>query len=147
MRALIQRVEYAKVDVEGKTVADISHGLLVFLGVGVRDTVEDVDWMVKKVPNLRIFEDEKGKMNRSLLEVNGEMLVVSQFTLYGDCKRGRRPSFSNAAPAEKAREFYELFCDEVEKMYRLEVKRGIFQAEMKVSLLNDGPVTLLVEGK
>ncbi len=147
MRALIQRVEHAQVDVDGKTVAKIGKGMLVFLGIGNQDTEDGVDWMVNKIPNLRIFEDETGKMNKSLLDVKGQILVVSQFTLYGDCSRGRRPSFSNAAPPQKARELYERFCDEIEQKYPLKVERGIFQAEMKVSLLNDGPVTLMVETK
>ncbi len=147
MRAVVQRVSWAQVEVEGKMVGRIDKGLLIFLGVEKEDTIKDLEWMVKKIPNLRIFEDENGKMNESLLNVNGEMLVVSQFTLYGDCRRGRRPSFSSAALPEKAKKMYEDFCEMVKESYNIKVEKGVFQADMKVSLLNDGPVTLLVDSK
>ncbi|WP_036221829.1 D-aminoacyl-tRNA deacylase [Mesoaciditoga lauensis] len=147
MRAVVQRVNWAKVEVEEKIVGEIKKGLLVFLGVGQEDTQKDLEWMVNKIPNLRVFEDEDEKMNKSLMDIKGEMLVVSQFTLYGDCRRGRRPSFSSAAPADKAKKMYEDFCDMVEKAHGIKVEKGVFQADMKVSLLNDGPVTLLLESK
>ncbi len=148
MRAVVQRVTNAKVEVKQETVGEIDKGILVFLGVGKDDTCDDLLWMVKKIPNLRIFEDENGKMNRSLVDINGDILVVSQFTLYGDCRRGRRPSFSNAAPLDVAKKMYEEFCARLSEKYNsLKVSRGVFQADMKVILANDGPVTLLLDSK
>ncbi len=148
MRAVIQRVEHTKVEVEQKVVGEIEKGLLVFLGIGSEDTKKDLEWMVNKIPNLRIFEDDQGKMNRSLLDAEGSMLVISQFTLYGNCQKGRRPSFSNAAPPEVAKELYDEFCVTISKKHPLlKVAQGIFQADMKVSLINDGPVTLLLDSK
>ena len=148
MRAVVQRVEHAKVEVEQKIVGEVEKGLLVFLGVDNNDTDKDIGWMVKKIPNLRIFEDNQGKMNRSLLDVKGDVLVISQFTLYGDCRKGRRPSFSNAAPPKAAKELYDEFCVTLSKTHpSLKVAKGIFQADMKVSLINDGPVTLLLDSK
>ncbi len=148
MRAIVQRVESAKVDVKGETVGSIGRGILLFLGVGNDDKKEDTGWMVKKIPNLRIFEDEDGKMNRSLLDFEGGILVISQFTLYGDCRRGRRPSFSDAASPDFAKTMYEEFCDLLsEENPNLKIERGVFQAEMKVHLTNDGPVTLLLDSK
>ncbi len=148
MRVVLQRVERAKVEVGQKTVGEIEKGLLVFLGVENNDTGKDIEWMVKKIPGLRIFEDDQGKMNRSLLDVKGSMLVISQFTLYGDCRKGRRPSFSRAAPPEVAKELYDEFCATLPKKYpSLKIAKGIFQTDMKVSLINDGPVTLLLDSK
>ncbi len=148
MRAVVQRVEHAKVEVKQKIVGEIEKGLLVFLGVDNNDTDKDIGWMVKKVPNLRVFEDDQGKMNRSVLDVKGDMLVISQFTLYGDCRKGRRPSFSNAASPEVAKELYDEFCVILSKTHpSLKVAKGVFQADMKVSLINDGPVTLLLDSK
>jgi D-tyrosyl-tRNA(Tyr) deacylase len=143
MRAVIQRVTQACVEVDEGLASEISHGLLVLLGVSKLDTEADADFLAAKILNLRIFEDNQGKMNRSLLDTGGSMLVVSQFTLYGDCRKGRRPSFDDAAPAEQARALYEHFVTIARRNLRVET--GIFQAHMKVSLTNDGPVTLIVE--
>ncbi|AEH51133.1 D-aminoacyl-tRNA deacylase [Pseudothermotoga thermarum] len=146
MRAVVQRVHRAAVAVDGKTVGSIGKGLLVLVGVGIRDTEADLDWMCDKIINLRIFEDENGKMNLSLLDVKGELLVVSQFTLYGDCRKGRRPSFSEAAPVERGKELYDLFVKKLkEKLPKVE--QGIFGAHMEVELVNDGPVTLLLDSE
>jgi D-tyrosyl-tRNA(Tyr) deacylase len=144
MRALLQRVTEARVTVDGRVTGEIGAGLLVLLGVSKLDTEADAEFVAQKVLNLRIFEDQNGKMNRSLLDTGGAMLVVSQFTLYGDCRKGRRPSFDDAAPAEQARALYEHFVA-VARRSTLRVETGIFQAHMVVSLVNDGPVTLIVE--
>ena len=146
MRAVVQRVKEAKVVVEGKTVGEIGHGLLVFLGVEQADEIEDAEYLVAKIINLRIFKDDEQKFNRSLIDVKGEMLVVSQFTLLGDCRKGRRPSFSDAAPPEKAQKLYEEFMKLVAKN-TITVASGEFQAMMDVSLVNDGPVTMLLDSK
>ena len=146
MRAVVQRVKEAKVVVEGKTVGEIDHGLLVFLGVEQADEIEDAEYLASKIVNLRIFKDDEQKFNRSLIDVKGEMLVVSQFTLLGDCRKGRRPSFSDAAPPEKAQKLYEDFMELVTKN-NITVASGEFQAMMDVSLVNDGPVTMLLDSK
>ncbi|MEE9504432.1 MAG: D-aminoacyl-tRNA deacylase [Thermodesulfobacteriota bacterium] len=146
MRAVVQRVKEAKVVVEGKTVGEIGHGLLVFLGVEQADEIEDAGYLVSKIINLRIFKDNEQKFNLSLVDVKGEMLVVSQFTLLGDCRKGRRPSFSDAAPPEKAQKLYEDFMKLVAKN-NITVASGEFQAMMDVSLVNDGPVTMLLDSK
>ncbi len=125
-------------------VAQIGIGILVFLGVGIHDSTKDADYLAQKISNLRIFEDEKGKMNRSLIETGGDMLVVSQFTLLADCRKGRRPSFVQAAPPEKANQLYEHFVTQV-RQKGIEVATGRFQAMMAVSLINHGPVTLILE--
>ncbi len=143
MRALLQRVTEARVTVDRAVTGEIGAGLLVLLGVSKLDTEADAEFVAQKVLNLRIFEDEQGKMNRSLIDTGGAMLVVSQFTLYGDCRKGRRPSFDDAAPAEEARALYEHFVAEARRSVRVET--GVFQAHMSVSLINDGPVTLIVE--
>jgi D-tyrosyl-tRNA(Tyr) deacylase len=144
MRAVVQRVTCAKVQVETRVAGEIAAGLLVLLGVAKDDTPGDADFLAAKIAQLRIFNDGAGKMNRSVLDVGGAVLAVSQFTLYGDCRKGRRPSFDHAAPAELARQLYERF---VESMRRegAHVETGVFQAHMAVSLVNDGPVTLIVE--
>jgi D-aminoacyl-tRNA deacylase len=144
MRVILQRVSRASVEVDGRIVGEIGGGLLVLLGVAKPDTAADADALVAKILNLRIFADEAGKMNRSILDCTGELLVVSQFTLYGDCSRGRRPGFDSAAPAEQARALYEHFV-EAARRSGLKVETGVFQAHMAVSLVNDGPVTFLIE--
>ena len=144
MRAIIQRVKSASVTVEGKVVSEIRKGLLVFLGVAQEDTPADVDYMASKIANLRIFEDDEGRMNLSLLDIGGEALIVSQFTLYGDCRKGRRPSFIHAARPEKADPLYQAFMDEISRL-GVPVKAGIFQAMMDVELINDGPVTMMLD--
>ncbi len=145
MRAVVQRVTEASVVVDGVTTGAIDAGLLVLLGVGPDDTETENAWLSSKIANLRIFEDAAGKMNRSVLEVGGGVLVVSQFTLFGDCRRGRRPSFVSAAPPEVAEPMYERFCDAMAAQGVARVERGVFGADMKVSLLNDGPVTLVID--
>lgn len=148
MKAVIQRVKESYVKVDEKVVGRIEKGLLVFLGISRDDTEQDLKWMEDKIPNLRIFEDENDKMNKSLLDVGGGLLVISQFTLYGETSRGRRPSFSNAAPADMAKDMYLKFCDDLSKMYpTLKVEMGIFQAKMEVYILNDGPVTIIVDSE
>ena len=144
MRLVIQKVKNAKVDIDGKTVSSIGKGLLVLLGVTHEDTKETVDYLVKKLCKLRVFEDENGKMNLSIKDVEGKLLIVSQFTLYADCSGGNRPSFVNAAKPDLANELYEYFCEKC-KEEQIEVQKGIFGADMKVSLLNDGPVTIILE--
>jgi D-tyrosyl-tRNA(Tyr) deacylase len=144
MRAVIQRVKSASVTVEGEVVSEIRKGLLVFLGVAQEDTLADIDYMANKIANLRIFEDDQGRMNLSILDIDGEALVVSQFTLYGDCRKGRRPSFIHAARPEKADPLYQAFMDEISRL-GVPVKAGIFQAMMDVELINDGPVTMMLD--
>ena len=143
MRLVIQRVSEAKVECNEKIVGKIDKGLLVLLGIKRGDTKEQADYLVKKLLNLRIFEDENEKMNLSIKDVNGELLIVSQFTLYGDTSHGNRPSFIEAELPDKAKLLYEYFCDECRKT--LNVETGIFQQEMKVSLVNDGPTTIIME--
>jgi D-tyrosyl-tRNA(Tyr) deacylase len=144
LRACIQRVSEAKVTVEGTVTGRIGKGLVVLLGVGAADGETQVNWLADKIVGLRVFEDEAGKMNRSLGEVGGAMLVVSQFTLYGDCRRGRRPSFTAAAPPELAERLYEAFVARVREA-GIEVATGRFREHMRVSLVNDGPVTLWID--
>ena len=146
MRAVVQRVKEAKVVVNGKTVGEIGQGLLVLLGVEQKDEKEDADYLVSKIAHLRIFRDSEQKFNRSLIDVKGGMLVVSQFTLLGDCRKGRRPSFTDAALPEKAKELYEYFISSVAKN-NIPVASGEFQAMMDVHLVNDGPVTMLLDSK
>ena len=146
MKALRQRVDRAGVSVDGKITGEIGKGLCVFLGVVHEDTDKDVKWLADKIVNLRIFEDVSGKMNRSVIDENGEVLVVSQFTLCGDCKKGRRPSWTNAAEPTFANSMYEKFVNEIEtKGVRTET--GVFQAHMKVEICNDGPVTLMIDSR
>lgn len=146
MRACVQRVTTASVTVAGEIVGQIEHGLVVLLGVGRQDTPADADYLARKLVALRIFEDEQGKMNRSLAEVSGGMLVVSQFTLWGDCRKGRRPSFVEAAPPEVAERLYAYFVRVVEEL-GVPVATGQFRAHMHVALVNDGPVTLVLDSK
>jgi D-tyrosyl-tRNA(Tyr) deacylase len=146
MRAVVQRVSRASVEVENQIVAEIGKGILVLLGVAAKDEKQDADYLLEKILNLRIFEDIEGKMNLSLLDIAGELLVVSQFTLFGDVRRGRRPSFIDAAPPQKAEELYEYFVSETQK-HLSKVATGKFQAMMDVNLTNDGPVTILIDSK
>lgn len=144
MRALIQRVRSARVEVDDKTVGSCAQGLLIFLGVGQDDTSKNAQVLWDKILHLRIFADAQGKTNLSLADVGGEVLVVSQFTLYADCRKGNRPSFVQAAPAELGRRLYEEFCDLAERDVS-HVGRGVFGADMQVSLTNDGPFTVWLE--
>ncbi|MBW1772578.1 MAG: D-tyrosyl-tRNA(Tyr) deacylase [Deltaproteobacteria bacterium] len=144
MRAVVQRVREAKVEVEGRVVGEIGEGLLAFLGVGEGDTEKDGEYLANKIANLRIFPDEKGLMNLSVVDTGGAVLVVSQFTLWGDCRKGRRPSFAHAARPERANELYEGFMALLGNM-GLRVASGRFQEMMDVHLINDGPVTLLLD--
>lgn len=144
MKIVVQRVKNAQVEVEGKIVGKIKQGFLVLLGVTHGDTKEQADYLVKKLCNLRVFKDENEKMNLGLKDINGELLIVSQFTLYADCSSGNRPSFINAGKPEQAQELYEYFCEKCLEN-NIHVEKGIFGADMKVSLLNDGPVTIIIE--
>ena len=146
MRAVVQRAAEARVEVEGRTTGEIGVGLLILLGVGRDDGPKDADYLVEKIVHLRIFNDDDGKMNRSLLDAKGAMLVVSQFTLYGDVRRGRRPSYTDAAEPEKANALYEYFVERARSM-GLIVETGVFQATMRVSLVNEGPVTILLDSR
>lgn len=146
MRALIQRVRHAKVEVAGKTIGQINGGLLVLLGVTVNDTDKEIDTLVEKIINVRIFSDEQDKMNLSILDTKGELLIVSQFTLYADCKGQRRPSFIHAAPRELAEDMYKKFIQKAAEM-GLKVEQGEFGAMMDISLLNSGPVTIMLDTK
>lgn len=146
MRAVVQRVTHSSVAVEDAIVGSIGPGLMVLLGVAQGDAEHDADYLANKIINLRIFEDDAGKMNRSLLDSGGAMLVVSQFTLLGDCRKGRRPSFTGAAPPETAERLYTYFADQV-RTKGVAVSTGQFRAMMQVSLVNDGPVTLIIESK
>ena len=144
MRAVIQRVRSASVSVDEEIVGTIGRGLVILLGIGVNDTEREAAWLADKTANLRIFEDDEGKMNLSLLDVGGQALVVSQFTLYGDARKGRRPSFTDAAPPEKAEDLYRRYVENLEK-FEIKVQTGRFRAKMLVSLENDGPVTLILD--
>ena len=146
MRAVIQRVRQARVETGGEIAGSIGPGILVLLGISKEDTSAGADYLVDKIINLRIFQDEYGKMNRSLREIGGELLVVSQFTLYGDCSKGRRPSFDRAAPADEARGLYEYFVARA-RASGIRTETGRFQAAMSVHLVNDGPVTLICESQ
>ncbi|QXE89678.1 D-aminoacyl-tRNA deacylase [Geomonas subterranea] len=144
MKAVIQRVKQASVTVEGKVVGEIGPGVLVLLGVEIGDTTSQAEWMAEKIVNLRIFSDDQGKMNLALPDVKGEVLAVSQFTLAGNCSKGRRPSFDTAAAPEDANKLYSYFMGQVWEL-GVPVQSGIFQADMEVSLVNDGPVTFILE--
>ena len=144
MRAVVQRVLSSSVSVDGKTVGKIGKGFNILLGVGEGDSINEVKWMAEKIAHLRIFEDENAKMNLSLQDVKGAALVISQFTLYGDCEKGRRPSFTKAAHQKTAKQLYEDFVAEL-KTFDIPVETGIFQTDMKVEITNDGPVTMIIE--
>ena len=145
MKAVIQRVSEAKVNVGHKTISQIGPGLLVLLAVTHQDNEATAEWLAEKIVNLRIFSDENGKMNLSVKDKKGSLLIVSQFTLYGDVQKGKRPSFIKAAPPEQAENLYNLFIEKVKDSKSISIKSGRFGAMMKVSLVNDGPVTLIVE--
>ena len=147
MKAVIQRVINSDVKIDGKTVGEIGKGFMILLGVMDSDTKSDADKLIKKIPNLRIFEDENGKMNLSCLDVGGEILVVSQFTLCADCSHGRRPSFIKSASPDEANALYEYFVSELKNAGVSRVETGQFGADMKVSLINDGPVTIILDSE
>ena len=146
MRAVVQRVSESKVVVEEKTVGEIGKGILILLGVEQDDTEKDVRYMAEKIANLRIFQDEEGKMNLSTVDVKGSALIISQFTLMGDCRKGRRPSYSTSAKPELAIPLYEMFIKEMQKQ-GVPTQEGVFQAMMDVHLVNEGPVTLMIDSK
>lgn len=146
MRAVVQRVKFSKVEVDGNMIGSINKGLNVLLGISKEDTIEDVKYLKDKILNLRIFEDEEGKMNKSLIDVGGELLVISQFTLYGDCRKGKRPSFIEALGGEEAQKFYNEFVKECKEVLG-NVETGEFGADMKVTIENDGPVTIILDSK
>lgn len=146
MRAVVQRVSEGRVKVEGRITGEINKGFVVLLGVREGDSREDARYLAEKICNLRVFEDSEGKMNLSLMDVGGELLAVSQFTLYGDCRKGRRPSFVEAAPPQKAEELYLHFV-ELCRQKGINVQTGVFQAHMDVELVNDGPVTILLDSQ
>lgn len=147
MRLVIQRVQEASVTIEKKIVGSISKGLLVLIGIETKDTEADVDWCLSKLVNMRIFSDDEGKMNLSLIDVNGELLVVSQFTLHASTKKGNRPSFIAAARPEQAIPLYESFLEKASKLIETKIQSGEFGADMKVGLVNDGPVTILIDSQ
>lgn len=146
MRTIVQRVRYSKVEVDGKVIGEIGRGFNVLLGISKEDTDEDITYMRDKILNLRVFEDENGKLNKSLIDVGGELLVVSQFTLYGDCRKGRRPSFIEALGGEDAEKMYEEFVRQCREVLP-KVETGKFGADMMVTIENDGPVTLMIDSK
>ena len=146
MRAVVQRVSSSKVEVDNKVIGSIKKGLNVLIGISKEDTIEDLNYIKDKILNLRIFEDENDKMNLSLLDIKGEILVISQFTLYGDCRKGRRPNFMNAEGGEKAKEAYDTFV-KLLKESDIKIKTGEFGADMKVEIQNDGPVTIILDSK
>ncbi|TFB09066.1 D-tyrosyl-tRNA(Tyr) deacylase [Candidatus Atribacteria bacterium MT.SAG.1] len=146
MRAVVQRVKKGSVEIKEKEVGKIEDGLVVLLGVGQNDIEKDAEYLTEKIVNLRIFEDKEGKMNLSVKDINGQILVISQFTLYGDCKKGRRPSFISAALPDKAEKLYDYFVKYI-KNYDLKVETGQFQAMMLVKIFNDGPVTILLDSE
>lgn len=147
MRILLQRVNYASVKVDGEIKGEITKGVLLFVGITHNDTEKDAAYLAEKIANLRIFEDEDGKMNRSVLDIGGEALVISQFTLYGDCRKGRRPGFADAAEPGFADQLYQKFTELLKQQGVTKVANGVFGADMKVKLENDGPVTFIVESK
>ncbi len=144
MRAVVQRVKSSKVTVDGEVIGSVNRGFNVLLGISKDDTIEDVNYIKDKIVNLRVFEDEDNKMNKSLLDIQGELLIISQFTLYGDCRKGRRPNFMEAMKGSEAEKLYETFLEEIKKS-GLRVQCGKFGADMTVDIVNDGPVTILLD--
>ena len=144
MRAIVQKVRDARATFQGEVLGEIKSGLCVLMGIKTGDTEKESEWMAEKLVNLRVFEDEAEKLNLSLLDVKGEMLLISQFTVYGDCRKGRRPSFTEAAPPENAKKLYEMTIEKI-KNYGVPVKTGMFQTHMVIEIANDGPVTLIIE--
>ena len=147
MKIVVQRVKSSSVSIGGELVSEIGMGMMILVGVRVGDTPEDVDYAVRKAANLRIFDDENGVMNRSVIDVGGELLAVSQFTLNASTKKGNRPSYIYAAGHELAVPLYEMFCEKLEAAIGKEVKRGVFGADMQVALINDGPVTIIIDSQ
>ncbi len=147
MRVVIQRVTFAKVEVEKKVVGEIEKGMMILVGFENEDTDEDLTWMANKITSLRIFDDEAGVMNKSIVEIDGDILCISQFTLHALTKKGNRPSYIKAAKGEIAEPLYHDFCNKLKNNLNKEIKKGIFRADMKVSLLNDGPVTICIDSK
>ena len=147
MRVLIQRVKEASITVDNKVISLINNGLLVFVGIEDQDNREDILWLTKKIANIRLFDDENGVMNRSVIETGGDILAVSQFTLMASTKKGNRPSYIKAAKSEISVPLYEEFCSEMELVINKQIQRGVFGADMKVRLLNDGPVTIFIDSK
>lgn len=146
MRTVVQRVRYSKVEVDGEVIGEIGRGFNVLIGISKEDTIDDITYMKDKILNLRVFEDENGKLNKSLIDVGGELLLVSQFTLYGDCRKGRRPSFIEALGGEAAEKMYEEFVRQCREVLP-KVETGKFGADMMVTIENDGPVTLMLDSK
>jgi D-tyrosyl-tRNA(Tyr) deacylase len=146
MRVVVQRVGHASVTVEGKEIARIGEGIMALVAIASEDTRTDLEWMAKKIVELRIFDDMKGRLDRSLLDVGGQLLLVPQFTLFGDCRKGRRPSYSDAAPPAKAQALYDDFVD-IARQWVPNVQSGQFQATMEVELVNSGPVTLIIDSR
>lgn len=147
MRIVIQRVKKANVHIDGKKISEIEKGLLVLVGICEEDTQEDIEWLTKKIVNLRVFDDDNGVMNKSMLEANADIMIVSQFTLYASCKKGNRPSYIKAAKPDIAIPLYENFCATTQALTGKKVATGIFGADMKIELINDGPVTICIDTK
>ncbi len=147
MRVVIQRVRKANVHIDGKKISEIEKGLLVLVGICEEDTQEDIEWLTKKIVNLRVFDDDNGVMNKSMLEANADIMIVSQFTLYASCKKGNRPSYTKAAKPDIAIPLYENFCATTQALTGKKVATGVFGADMKIELINDGPVTICIDTK
>ena len=147
MRAVIQRVSYGSVTVENKKIGEISHGFVVLLGVDINDNQDDISWLANKITNLRVFGDEKKLMNNSIINVNGDLMIISQFTLFAKTKKGNRPSYINAAKSPKANKYYNSFCEEIESILCKKVIRGIFGADMTINIINEGPVTIYIDSR